>query len=60
MQIYANLKEKLKGKQKVNLEMEDGVLQLLQFLRSRCSNYCLKGNLQIGGKFLILSGIYCM
>ena len=35
MQIYANLKEKLNGKQKVNLEMEDGALQLLQFLRSR-------------------------
>ena len=58
MQIYANLKEKLNGKQKVNLEMEDGVLQLLQFLRSRCSNYCLKGNFQVGGKCPILSSIY--
>ena len=58
MQIYANLKEKLNGKQKVNLEMEDGALQLLQFLCLRCNKYCLKGNFQVGGKYPILSSIY--
>ena len=46
------------GKQKVNLEMEDGALQLLQFLCSRCNKYCLKGNFQVGGKYPILSSIY--
>ena len=39
--------------------MEDGALQLLQFLPSRCNKYCLKGNFQeVGGKCPILNVIY--
>ena len=58
MQIYANLKVKLNAKEKVNLEMEDGALQLLQFLCSRCNKYCLKAKFRVGSKCPILSGIY--